>query len=244
MLYFVEPDKMDLINRGEPVPEIASHEKVARHYGVTSIDLAAEVTARINAGQFEWKQFGGLHPAPFGHRVYANTIERLLDAAWKEPLAAGAATRPHPMPAEPLDPLNYGRARYVGLEQAEVAGGWQLVPSWSAKDAGTRRGFVNVSMLVAEEPGAVLKLDFTGTAVGLLVVAGPDVGLLEFQVDGGPFREVDQLTQWSGHLHIPWAYMLDADLEPGQHELILRTSDKKNPKSRGHAARIVKFLVN
>ncbi len=37
------------------------------------------MTERINAGEFDWQTFGGLHPAPFGHRVYARAIDRLLD---------------------------------------------------------------------------------------------------------------------------------------------------------------------
>ena len=99
-------------------------------------------------------------------------------------------------------------------------------------------------MLVAEEPDAVLRLKFNGTAVGLLVVAGPDTGILEYRVDGGEFQRLDQFTQWSPKLHIPWAYMLATELTDGEHELTLRTTNKKNPDSLGHAARIVKFLVN
>jgi len=99
-------------------------------------------------------------------------------------------------------------------------------------------------MLVATEPGAELRLSFEGTAVGLLVAAGPDVGIVEFAIDGGRTRRVDQFTRWSTGLHIPWAYMLDDDLEPGRHELVLRTTDQKHTESRGHAARIVAFLAN
>jgi len=58
------------------------------------------------------------------------------------------------------------------------------------------------------------------------------------------FRKLDQFTQWSGGLHIPWAYIFDAELKPGDHELTLRTSAAKNPKSQGHAARILQFLAN
>ncbi len=99
-------------------------------------------------------------------------------------------------------------------------------------------------MLIAEEPGAIVKLHFQGTAVGLLVAAGPDVGVLEFSINGGPYRSVDQFTRWSAGLHIPWAYMLDADLPQGEHELVLRTTAQKNENSKGNAARIVAFMAN
>lgn len=244
MLYFVEPDKMADINAGVTPPEIASHRLVADHYGVASIDLAREVTERIGAGEFTWNDFGGLHPAAFGHRIYAQSIARLFDAAWMKPVARNDAARLNRTSPEPLDPLNYGRGRFVELDQAVVVNGWRHVPSWTATDAGTRPGFRDVPMLVATEPGAIVKLYFKGTAVGILVVAGPDVGVLEFSINGRPYESLDQFTRWSNRLHIPWAYILDADLPHGDHELVLRTTSKKNAESGGHAARIVKFLVN
>ena len=91
MLHFVDPGKMVLINQGKTPAVIANHEKVAALYQVASIDLAREVTERIRAGEFTWeKDFRDLHPAPFGHALYARSVGRLLDAAWQKPLAADA----------------------------------------------------------------------------------------------------------------------------------------------------------
>ena len=245
-LHFVDPDKMKVINAGKTPAVITNHEKVAKHYNVPSIDLAHEVTERIHAKEFTWeKDFKGLHPSPFGHTLYAKSIARLFDAAWKEPLAADAKLQPYTLPAKPLDEKSYFRGRLVDIKEARVASGWKIDPSWKpAAKVGTRRGFVNVPMLVAEEPGAALTLKFTGTAVGVFVAAGPDAGMLEFSVDGSPQRSLDLFTHWSGGLHIPWAYVLDANLADGAHELTLRISDKKNAESKGHAARVVNFLAN
>ncbi|MBN1346595.1 MAG: SGNH/GDSL hydrolase family protein [Phycisphaerae bacterium] len=244
MLHFVDPDKMKVIREGKTPAVTVAHEKVARYYDVPSIDLAREVTERIDAGEFDWKQFGGLHPAPFGHQVYVRSIDRLFDLAWTKPLSDEAKVRPHPLPDKPIDLKGYFRGRLVDVKQAEIVGGWTIDPSWAPKKGGTRPGFREVPMLVADKPGATLKLDFSGTAVGVLVAAGFDAGILEFTVDDGPVRRVDQYTQWSHSLHIPWAYILDADLAPGQHALTLRIAAEKNPKSEGNAARIVSFLVN
>ena len=41
-------------------------------------------------------------------------------------------------------------------------------------------------MLVSEKPEATLKLKFNGTAIGMFVVAGPDAGVVEYSIDGGP----------------------------------------------------------
>lgn len=243
--YFVDPVKMELFNSGQPSPVIVQHETVCSRYGIPVNNLAREVTARINRGEFTWEQFGGLHPAPFGHRVYADSIARLFDAAWQGELPADAEIQEYQLPEKPLDPKNYERGRYISLEEAEIVDGWRIDPTWKANDrTGTRKQFVGIPMLEATEPEAELRLSFEGTAVGLLVVAGPDVGVLEYSIDGGPLRTLDQFTPWSAGLHIPWAYILDADLEAGAHELILRTSGGKHADSTGHAARIVQFLAN
>ena len=106
-------------------------------------------------------------------------------------------------------------------------------------------------VLAATEPGATLTLPFTGTAIGLFDVAGPQVGVIEFSIDGGPFRTRDLYTLWSAGLHIPWLHMLDADLAPGPHTLTLRISGTKDynipgqaAATRGTSAFIVKFVAH
>ncbi|MCL4194097.1 MAG: hypothetical protein KJZ87_20335, partial [Thermoguttaceae bacterium] len=213
---------------------------------VPSINLAQEVTERIEAGEFTWeKDFRDLHPAPFGHELYARSIARLFDAAWTGPLQAKAAVEPCHLPREPLDAKSYFRGRLVDVKEAIAGKGWRIEPDWKPTDkAGTRAGFVNVPMLVAEEPGATLKLTFRGTAVGIFVAAGPDAGTVEYRIDGGPAGRRDLYTQWSGGLHLPWAQVLAAELPPGEHELELRIGSEANPQSKGHAVRIAHFLVN
>lgn len=231
LLHFVDPDKMKELRAGQTPEVIASHERVAAHYGVPSIDLAREVTERIDAGEFTWeKDFRNLHPSPFGMTVYARSIERLLDAASRQSSAT------HTLPP-PLDEKSYFRGRLTVIREVERGAGWQIDPDWSPKDkAGTRRGFVHVPMLVCEQPFAVAKFAFEGTAVGIFVAAGPDAGTLEFSIDGGPFRSQNLLTQWSSTLHIPWTYVLDADLSAGEHILSLRHA--------AGAIRIAHMLVN
>ncbi|MFT7540464.1 MAG: hypothetical protein ACI9K5_001425, partial [Gammaproteobacteria bacterium] len=89
-----------------------------------------------------------------------------------------------------------------------------------------------------------LILEFNGTAIGLVMIAGPDVGVLEFRIDDGPVQTLDQFTRWSKGLHIPWIYMLASDLEEGEHTLSLTMADENNPESKGHASRLRYFAVN
>jgi hypothetical protein len=221
------------------------HDKAAEHYRVPSINLARETAERIAAGEFDWETFGGIHPAPFGHEIYRATINRLFDAAWAEPLPEDAFTQAHALPKDPLDPKSYSRARLVDPGEAEIDAAWKRDPAWRPEDdAGTRDGFVNVPMTVSETPGATLTLQFEGTAVGMIVAAGPDAGTVEYAIDGERSGLIDQYTQWSDYLHIPWAYTFDADLEPGPHTLVIRVSEQKNPDSKGHGVRIKNFYAN
>jgi sialidase-1 len=245
LFYFVDPDKMRDYNNGQMPEVIQSHENVAEYYNLSAVNLALEVTERINAKEFTWAgDFKNLHPSPFGQEVYFNSMKVLLDKLL-QPVEGKKTIQPHKLPQNQLDKFSYTSGHFVELEKAEIISGWNLDPKWEAKPgAGTREGFVNVPALVAEEPGAKLKLKFTGTAVGMFVAAGPDAGILEYQIDDGPVKAVDQFTKWSGSLHLPWLFILDDELSNSEHTLVLKTTDKKYEQSKGYACRIIHFAVN
>jgi pimeloyl-ACP methyl ester carboxylesterase len=247
LLYFVDPDKMADVRKGQRPAVIRNHEKVAAHYGLPSLDLAEEVTERIAAGEFTWDgDFKGLHPSPFGHGIYRKAVGRLLDAA----VALNAA--PHPgqdagprvLPA-PLDKGHYGKGRLVPPASAKFDSGWKLLNEWKPEDkAGTRAGFVGVPVLEGGTPGSVARLEFDGSAAGVFVLAGPDTGQLEYRVDGGPWQSRELFTQWSSGLHLPWAVVLAAGLADGPHTLEWRVAENRDPRSKGTVVRIAHFLVN
>jgi hypothetical protein len=87
-----------------------------------------------------------------------------------------------------------------------------------------------------------LTLAFEGTSVGAYVVAGPDAGVIEASVDGGPVRKVDLYHRFSRGLHYPRTVMLGTELRPGRHVLKLRVSGETH--SAGHAVRVMEFGVN
>lgn len=242
LLHFVDPDKMRAYRAGEVPQVVRVHERVAAHYGLPSLNLALEVTERIDRGEFTWEDdFRNLHPSPFGQELYARSITRLLEAAWEDERAA----EPRELPP-PLDRFSYDGGRLLPPSAATPGEGFALVPSWKNDvGGGTRAGFVGVPMLVGQAPGAAFQLPFSGSAVGLFVAAGPDAGTIEFRVDGGAWREQDLFTRWSGGLHLPWLYMLEAELEPeAEHLLEVRIAATRHERSRGHACRVVHVAVN
>ena len=245
LLHFADPDKLSDYERGGTPTVIANHERVAAHYRLPSLDLAREVHDRIRRGEFTWAaDFVDLHPSPFGQRLYATSIVRMLEAAWSaEDSRAPSDHAPLPMP---LDAWCYDRGRLLTPSAALPGDGFALVERWqNTVGGGTRTGFVDVPMLVGERPSATFTLTFRGRAVGLFVAAGPDAGTLEFRIDGGAWRNVDLFTRWSAELHLPWLHVLDAELDPArEHHLVVRIADARHRMSRGHACRIAHFVIN
>jgi len=98
---------------------------------VPSIDLAREITERIDAAEFGWEaDFRNLHPSPFGMSVYARSIERLFDAAWKQPPMIGGAVQAHTLP-DAIDEKSYFRGRLMNVTEAK---GWRIDADWTPGD--------------------------------------------------------------------------------------------------------------
>jgi len=243
--YFVNPGMMKLYQAGKTPLSIAAHGEVAKHYAISTVNLAKEVARSVRAGKFTWKKFGGTHPAPFGNRMCAEMIRDLLSAAWARPLPKDAKLQPHALPAKPLDPLSYSRGRFVNVRKAKTDNNWRVrVPDWAKLKGNCRTRFRNATMLTADTAGATLTLEFTGTAVGAYLLAGPDAGIVEARVDDGPPRKIDLHHRFSRGLHYPRTCMFAADLKPGKHTLTLRLTAERSPQSTGTAVRILQFVAN
>jgi sialidase-1 len=242
-LHFAMPSHMDDYHQGQTPVSIAQHERVAVEYGNPSLNLSLEVTDRIDAGEFTWKDdFRDLHPSPFGHQLYANSIARMLNAAFAEPQAAEA--KPHALPIA-IDEQSYFRGRLGSIAGAKILHGFTLLESWKPADRkGTRKDFVDVPALVGEEPGAEFTFDFEGTGVGLFITSGPDAGRIEYSIDGAAFRTVESFTRWSPNLHLPWAVILDDALKPGRHTARVRIAERRHPQGAGTALRVFHLLLN
>lgn len=243
--YFVNPSMLKTLQDGKQPLSIAAHADVAEHYGVSTIHLAKEVALRVSAGTLTWKVYGGTHPKPVGNRVCADMIESMLSSAWNRPLPKDASLQARPLPGKPLDENSYSSGSFVDPSQAEVASGWSMsIPDWKQLPGSKRGRFTQLPMLHAVTPGSEVTLKFTGRAIGAYVVAGPDAGIVEASIDGGPFSKHDLFHRFSKGLHYPRTVMFNADLSPGEHILQLRISDNRNPTSKGTAARIIQFCAN
>ena len=243
MMAFADENKTADYDRGLTPVEITNQERVADHYHLPSINLGKEVWDRIRQGKLDWKRdFKDVHPSEFGQELYFATIRQLLDSCYRlyHPVAPLVRSLPAPM-----DGACLSGGRYVDVHQGVGDQDWKIDEDWAPADnVHTRPGFVHVPVLAADKPGAELVFPFTGNAVGIAVVSGPDAGTIEYNIDGEPVKKIDLYTQWSSGLHLPWYLLLGSGLTEAPHKLRLRISGDSNPKSKGSACRIVHFLLN
>lgn len=239
MLHFIYDPFVPMLTSGETPDVILNHERVANRYHITSIDLAQEISDRIQAGELTWKQFGGTHPAWLGHKYYTAAIGKVLDMSTKP--ASEYSSAKHVLP-EPLDAACYEGGKMLPLEAATKLKGFHIDPSWvpAQKDGKPylRERYVNCPTLVAEDGGSLV-LEFDGRAVGLYHVCGPQAGTIAWSIDGSAWKTKDTLTEWSGYVHLPWVTMLADDLRPGHHVLKLKVL-----KGERSGCFIHRFVVN
>ncbi len=244
-LYFVDPGKMKDYHAGKVPEVITNHERVAQHYGISSINLAQEVTDRIAAGEFDWEHdFRDLHPSPFGQRIYRHSIVTFLEDEWKKAEEKKNTLTDPPLP-EKLDPACYDRGWLYPAWQLPHPEGWHYVEVWDPEYAvGKRTNYYHVPVLIGDTPGKVLRYTFQGNAVGIVAIAGPDEGIIEYRIDGGTWKQQDLFTRYSQGLYLPWYYTLGAGLAQGEHTLEIRLTGEKNERSKGAKAHIRYIFVN
>lgn len=243
VMAFVDEFKIADYKEGKTPLEVKVHDAISKYYHLPFINLAEEVSKRIFNKEFTWEDdFKNLHPSPFGQEIYFSTIKTFLRKSFLKNAAVQPVATKMPLP---LQQLNYAQGNYISVKKALNKKGFIIHPLWKPADsAETRPGFVNVPMLVGENPGADFDFVFKGTTVGIAVVAGPDAGKIKYTIDGKENKTIDLYNRYSTSLHLPEYILLSDDLKKGKHKMNIKIADEHNEKSKGNAARIVYFLVN
>lgn len=236
VLYLADEWKVQAYRENKEPLAITHHERIMAHYGLPVINLALEITRRLDAGNFAWSDFyrDSCHPLPLGDAQYAGCIKELLDAAWKD-ASLSCQIIHHPLPA-PLCEDHLAAAHLIGTKNAQ---GWTMVHGWLAEKVCNYSGPVDV--LTATTPGETLTLPFVGSMLAMNAIAGMDAGVLEISIDGGAFTEMDIFDNHCHRFHRPVFHMLAHGLSNGPHTAQLRVANSQNPLSTGHAVRVLQF---
>lgn len=243
LLYFANTNHVAEDDAGRTPAIVVEHEKVAAHYNLPALFLYRTVARRIREGKMTWTDFSPdtVHPTPAGCELYAACITSFLEDIWRKPAATGraAAALPPPLEKPCLD-----RGRYIAPDTARDVKGFIRIRKWTPTQK-TCNFSPPADVFAAEQPGAELTLDFTGTAFGLIPIVGEDAGAIEYSLDGAPFVQRDLYSAAYGEMfQLPSPHLISVDLPDGKHTVVLRVSAEKHPKSKGHAVRILQFLAH
>lgn len=194
LLYTILTGQTSFYQKNELPENIKGLEHVADYYQLPSVQLGMEAAALEASGKLVWKtgpvQYrgkimfaeDGIHPTTAGGNLYAAAIARSLAK-----LETQHEVKKHPLP-EPLITASWDQATM--LEPAKVAhfsNGWQsVVTNQNANLKKFEGWFANV--FTASAPGASFSFRFSGDMVGVFDIGGPEVGQLEWIIDGRPVR--------------------------------------------------------
>jgi lysophospholipase L1-like esterase len=242
IVYFLNEGMMRMLQAGQLPVSISAHEEVARHYGVTSVNVAAEVAGAIKTGDYTWKDYGGTHPKKFGYQIASKMIVHAIAGGWNR---SDLPAKAKDLPAK-IDPDSYTAGRFVATGASELNGKWQqgkvgreLLPIGAI-----RSRYNSYDLLRGERIGDSMRIEFTGRAIGAFILAGPDAGMVTSRIDGGKEVSHDLFHRFSEKLNYPRSVMFRTGLKPRKHVLELAIAPAPNPKSRGNAANILFFEVN
>lgn len=241
-LYSARHGETDGFRKGETRPNIVHHEEVAAHYGLPSLNFAAEFNRLLADGVWTWDRFSedDVHPTDDGYRIYADSICAFLDGL----LGSGSSTKPAgpgTLPA-PLDAFNYGPGRLLSPDVLEDPTGWKYEAAWSAEKVCNWNP--PAAVLSAEWPGSRFSLAFEGRAVGLALLAGMDAGAIDYRIDGLEWQRAELFDDYCKMFHRPKIALLADGLIPGIHRLEVRVSERSHGDSMGYAVRIQSILLN
>lgn len=253
MVHFVNESMLETTRQRKTPVSIAAHSAVADHYGVSTCNVAVELAKQIESGDMTWEVYGGVHPKQPGNRVAADLVDRVFDELKfdsdppdrsKHVLADRSGAGRREVPAA-LDPHSFFAGRFLAHDSVELAAGWDWTrPDWSAIPGSFRSRYADRDLLVSGQPGAVCEFQFEGQAFGVFVLAGPDAGIVEYSVGGGPWKTRDLYHRYSRGLHYPRTIVLESGLPNETHQVRLRVSKQKNDASTGHAIRILEVTAS
>jgi lysophospholipase L1-like esterase len=240
ILYFGSQEMVKSLREGKQPGSIIAHEKIAEYYNISSLNLALDLTRRLDANEFSWQQFSSdsCHPLPFGGRRYSETINKFLVALLAKPSDANLPPAMYKTPT-PLNATDYENGCLITLDHAQNLVGWTRNSEWTTQK--TCNFVPPVDVIEATKPGSSLEFSFKGSTVAIYAIAGMDAGILECSIDNGPVIKIDMFDQFCPRFHRPVFRILEENLKVTHHVLKITLSEDKNQKSTGTAVRILRF---
>ncbi|SDW56209.1 Lysophospholipase L1 [Paenibacillus sp. CF384] len=230
----------DEINLREKEPFfIAAHEEVAAHYGLPSVSFFGRVRDWLWAGGGTWEQLAPdrTHPNDAGYAFYADLLLTFLELSMEEHAAGSLNEIRENLPAPMLE-ASYERAAMKDLSDV-----------YDVKQLQKRErpdNMVNwryaAAHLASDDPEAAFSFDVNGQGAGLLLICGPDSGMLEYAINGGPFQLVNPFDEWCPLFQRPVPVQLVQRSQAETMRITVRNAAQKDERSTGTWLRVLALL--
>ncbi|WP_313640989.1 hypothetical protein [Paenibacillus sp.] len=80
--------------------------------------------------------------------------------------------------------------------------------------------------------------------MGLLLFYGPDSGIFEYSLNGGPFSAVNLFDEWCPLAFRPIVAMFEIQKQRQELPVTVRITGEKDKQSKGTSLRILKLMYN
>jgi len=205
---------------GEMPDSIEEFERLAEHYGISSVWMGLYAFEEIKRGRMRWDEWlptDNLHPTNRGSLSYAQSVTAFLE---KELLAqpCDAANKRAASLPEALNVQNWENVTEIDLSTVQLSGPWSL-----------RRSHQLVAMdrfLFTSAVGARLSFPFEGRGLCLAFDFGKDSSEFRYRFDKGEWKDMVRDRQpWcpaTGGWYRPC--VIGEDLDPGEHAFELEVT--------------------
>ncbi|WP_169088270.1 SGNH/GDSL hydrolase family protein [Paenibacillus sp. PL91] len=221
---------------------IAVHEEVAAYYQLPSVNFAASIYDRIEAGQTRWEELAPdlVHPNDAGYALYAQYVRHFLEEALASYAERGFAPRKIALPV-PLDDRNFERAAMLDLNQVSQQEGFSLMNIQPEPLINWR---YPAEHLFTDREGASLSFAVNGRSAGILLLCGPDTGIFEYSLNGLTFNQVQLFDDWCLGAYRPVIAMFPLPEEEQIMQITVRNTSLKDGRSTGTCLRILRIFSN
>ncbi len=207
-------------------PEIVrSHKTVAAYYNIPYINVGKAFSDYILRSGEKIEKYlpDGVHPNFEGGKIYADEITNYLDNYdWNIDFKT-----------EPMTERNLENAILV-MADKYVSDPWKV----SDQDMMEK----NPNFIYSDEVGASLEFDFFGSVLGIYCTFTSDSGELDYKIDDGEWQKASLWDIFCLDFDRASYCILASDLEVSSHHVVMKISEHKDERSKGHAVRIGAFL--
>ncbi len=203
------------------------HKKIAYYYNLPIIDVQDYIWREIGKDKLDWRDMAidTLHPNDLGHRLYGEYIIRKIE---EEKLLE---KKNYVFKEKQLTEFQFVDPKIRSYEEAVFYGHWR-------EDNFYLKNRLEVSA-ISDSVGDCVEFVFKGRFIAVTTLLSRDCGILEIELDG--IKGSIDLYMDSDNFFS--TAINKANLSFEEHRLILRVSERKNPKSSGNKIVLGGFLV-